>query len=219
MYHVWHTRARQVVLRTVAHGTSRSLPHNSIRLSNRILSPPGSVHPLSQVALSDTMDNWVARPHTLLTVAQALQLQSTRRVQPAYYRVPSSLFVQDEDAHIKGTQVATENLFQDFPGLFPAVAGFPLRFLVSETSHTSVDLTSCTILSSFIHPHTRVYMFWLSDRSPRGEGYCDTSVRTDVSLRLFHTWLRSFTTHVFPRFPVSTLCGSQRLFVLMCIYL
>jgi hypothetical protein len=32
----------------------------SIRLSNRILSPPGSINLLSQVALSDTMDNWVA---------------------------------------------------------------------------------------------------------------------------------------------------------------
>jgi hypothetical protein len=50
--------------------------NNSIRLSNRILSPPGSVNPLSRVALSDTMDNWVARQHTLLTVARAHQLQS-----------------------------------------------------------------------------------------------------------------------------------------------
>ena len=32
----------------------------SIRLSNRILAP-GSANPTSQVALSDTMDNWVAR--------------------------------------------------------------------------------------------------------------------------------------------------------------
>ena len=53
----------------------------------------------------------------------------------------------------------TENLFQDFPGLFPASAGFPLRFLVSETSHTSVVLTLCASLSSFIHPFTRTYMF------------------------------------------------------------
>jgi len=48
---------------------------------------------------------------------------------------------QYEDAHTKRTQVATESLIQDFPGLFAAVEGFPLRFLVSETSHTSVDLT------------------------------------------------------------------------------
>jgi len=38
--------------------------NNSIRLLNRILSPPDSVNRLSQVALSDTMDNWVARQHT-----------------------------------------------------------------------------------------------------------------------------------------------------------
>ena len=49
--------------------------NNSIRLSNRILAP-GSANPTSQVALSDTMDNWVARQHTLLQVAQAHQHQS-----------------------------------------------------------------------------------------------------------------------------------------------
>ena len=48
----------------------------SIRLSARILAPPGSNTPGSQVALSDTLNNWVARQHTLLTVAQAYQLQS-----------------------------------------------------------------------------------------------------------------------------------------------
>ena len=46
--------------------------NNSIRLSNRILAP-GSANPTSQVALSDTMDNWVTRQHTLLQVAQAHQ--------------------------------------------------------------------------------------------------------------------------------------------------
>jgi hypothetical protein len=34
--------------------------NNSIRLSNRILAS-GSANPTSQVALSDTRDNWVAR--------------------------------------------------------------------------------------------------------------------------------------------------------------
>jgi hypothetical protein len=48
---------------------------NSIQLSNRILAP-GSANPTSQVALSGTMDNWVARQHTLLQVAQAHQHQS-----------------------------------------------------------------------------------------------------------------------------------------------
>ena len=48
--------------------------NNSIRLSARILAPPGSNTPGSQIALSDTLDNWVARQHTLITVAQAHQL-------------------------------------------------------------------------------------------------------------------------------------------------
>jgi transposase InsO family protein len=49
--------------------------NNSIRLSNRILAP-GSANPTSRVALSDTMDNWVARQNTLLQVAQVHQHQS-----------------------------------------------------------------------------------------------------------------------------------------------
>ena len=49
--------------------------NNSIRLSNRILTP-GSANRTSQVALSDTMDNWVAQQHTLLQVAQDHQHQS-----------------------------------------------------------------------------------------------------------------------------------------------
>ena len=43
--------------------------------SNRILAP-GSANPTSQVALSDTMDTWVARQHTLLQVTQAHHHQS-----------------------------------------------------------------------------------------------------------------------------------------------
>ncbi len=44
--------------------------NNSIRLSNRTLAP-GSANPTCRVALSDTMDNWVERQHTLLQIAQA----------------------------------------------------------------------------------------------------------------------------------------------------
>ena len=40
---------------------TKLLLNKSIRLSNRILSPPDSLNPLSQKELSDTMDNWVAR--------------------------------------------------------------------------------------------------------------------------------------------------------------
>ena len=64
-----------MVIRAVTHGTTyyehcrdgvtpaELILNNSIRLSNRILAP-GSANPTSQVALSDTMDNWVARQHT-----------------------------------------------------------------------------------------------------------------------------------------------------------
>ena len=63
-----HLRARQVVLRTVT--PAELILNNSIYLSARILAPPGSNTPGSQVALSDTLYSWVARQHTLLTVAQ-----------------------------------------------------------------------------------------------------------------------------------------------------
>jgi hypothetical protein len=36
-----------------------------ILLSNRILSPPGSDNATSQVALSDTMNRWIARQHAV----------------------------------------------------------------------------------------------------------------------------------------------------------
>ena len=45
---------------------------------------------------------------------------------------------QDAIPDPQRAQVVTENLFQDFPGLFQARLVSPLRFLVSETSHTSV---------------------------------------------------------------------------------
>jgi hypothetical protein len=58
-----------------------------------------------------------------------------------------------QDARIfltQRTQVVTENLFQDFPRHFPNRDWFPLRFLVSETSHTSVYLlcVSCHVIYS-----------------------------------------------------------------------
>ena len=45
---------------------------------------------------------------------------------------------QDAIPDPQRAQVVTENLFQDFARLFQARLVFPLRFLVSETSHTSV---------------------------------------------------------------------------------
>ena len=63
-------RKRRTVLSSVP-----IILNNSIRLSNRILAP-GSANPTSRVALSGTMDNWIARQHTLLQVALAHQHQS-----------------------------------------------------------------------------------------------------------------------------------------------
>ena len=45
---------------------------------------------------------------------------------------------QDAIPDSQRTLVVTENLFQDFSRLFQSRLFFPLRFLVSETSHTSV---------------------------------------------------------------------------------
>jgi hypothetical protein len=52
------------------------------------------------------------------------------------------------------TQVVTENLYQDFPRLFQVRLVFPLRFLVSETSHTSIYLLRETSHTSI---HTSVF--------------------------------------------------------------
>jgi len=70
----------QRIMKTVEKTSTEVTPaelilNNSIRLSNRILAP-GCANSTSQVALSDTMDTWVARQHTLLQVAQAHQHQS-----------------------------------------------------------------------------------------------------------------------------------------------
>ena len=95
-----------------------------------------------------------------------------------------------EDAHSTGAQVATENLSQDFPRLFP---------LVSETSHTFVDHTSHATLSSFIHPHTLCIHVLIVWPISKGEGYCDTAVRTKyvlpVTSPVSHLTQTSFTTH------------------------
>ena len=54
--------------------------NNSIRRSNRILSLPGSVNLLSQVVLSDTIDNWVQRLHSLLQSDRHLLVDDDPRI-------------------------------------------------------------------------------------------------------------------------------------------
>ena len=59
-------------------------------------------------------------------------------------------------------------IFLDFSQ--PYLGWFSLRFLVSETSHTSMDHTR---MPPWAHSFTLTlcaYMFWLSDRSPRKMG-------------------------------------------------
>ena len=49
---------------------------HSIRLTSHIMSPVNSSIDSSDTSLSDRMDEWVSRQHTLLVVAQETQLQS-----------------------------------------------------------------------------------------------------------------------------------------------
>ena len=49
---------------------------HSIRLTSHIMSPVNSCIDSSDISLSDRMDEWVSRQHTLLVVAQETQLQS-----------------------------------------------------------------------------------------------------------------------------------------------
>ena len=50
--------------------------NNSIRLTERILLPPTQARHSGQIALSDTMDEWVARQSTLVRIARDKQLQT-----------------------------------------------------------------------------------------------------------------------------------------------
>ena len=95
-----------------------------------------------------------------------------------------------EDAHPTGAQVATENLSQDC---------FSLRFLVSETSHTSVDHTSHATLSSFIHPHTLCIHVLTDLQKERGTATLPTySVHTFCTLHKVHSVCSPFTLVVNP---------------------
>ena len=49
---------------------------HSIRLTSHIMSPISNSVDSSDVSLSDRMDEWISRQHTLLVVAQESQLQS-----------------------------------------------------------------------------------------------------------------------------------------------
>ena len=50
--------------------------NNSIRLTERILLPPVVKKLSRQIALSDTMDNWITKQNTLIKVAKDKQLKT-----------------------------------------------------------------------------------------------------------------------------------------------
>ena len=65
----------QRIMNTVEKTSTGVIPadlilNNAIRLEARILAPPPPIGSSQQVALSDTMDEWIARLHTLITVAR-----------------------------------------------------------------------------------------------------------------------------------------------------
>ena len=50
--------------------------NNAIRLQTCILAPPPSIGSSQQVALSDTIDVWIAKRHTLIMISRDTQLAS-----------------------------------------------------------------------------------------------------------------------------------------------
>ena len=71
----------QRIMNTVEKTTTGITPaelilNNSIRLSPHILAAPAARDRSSRVALSDTMDSWIEKQHTLLKAARANQLNS-----------------------------------------------------------------------------------------------------------------------------------------------
>jgi len=85
---------------------------------------------------------------------------------------------EDKDAHTKGTQVAAENLIQDFPGRLSS-QGFSEWNLI----HLRGPYFVYNIRLIHTPKHTCIHV-WLSDQSPRGEGYCNTAVRTKYVLHV-----------------------------------
>jgi hypothetical protein len=92
---------------------------------------------------------------------------------------------QDAIPDPQRTQVVTEYLFQDFPGLFQVRLVFPLRFLVSETSHTSVYLLRVSCMPhSYMCKSLTSFRAWI-DPTSKKEGHCDITARTVLLYVLF----------------------------------
>ena len=87
---------------------------------------------------------------------------------------------QDAIPDPQRTQVVTENLFQDFPRLFQVRVVFPLRVLVSETSHTSAYLLRVLYFSISLAS----FRAWM-DPTSKKEGHCDLIAHTVLLYLLF----------------------------------
>ena len=66
----------QRIMNTVEKISTGVTPAELILNNARILAPPPSIGSSQQVALSDTMDEWIAKQHTLIMVARDTQLAS-----------------------------------------------------------------------------------------------------------------------------------------------
>jgi len=68
-------RIRNAVEKSSTGGTPAELIlNNAIRLQAHMLAPPISLGSLQQITLSDTMDEWISKQHTLIAVAHETQL-------------------------------------------------------------------------------------------------------------------------------------------------
>jgi hypothetical protein len=140
---------------------------------------------------------------------------------------------QDAIPDPQRTQVVTENLFQDFPRLFPSRLVFPLRFLVSETSHTSVYLLRVSCLPHlYFSISLASFRAWM-DPTSKKEGHCDIiahtvllyyctyySVSLTCTVRCVHCTIDIDTLYVLYMFPVSLFptlrFHLQHLFTTLC---
>ena len=64
----------QRIMNSVEKTSTGVTPAEVIWLQARILAPPTSLGSAQQIALSDTMDEWISKQHTLIIVARETQL-------------------------------------------------------------------------------------------------------------------------------------------------
>jgi hypothetical protein len=152
----------QRIMNTVEKTTTGVTPaelilNNSVRLAPRILTPPTARDSTSRVALSDTMDSWIQKQHTLITVAQANQLKSDYHLLVEY------------DPNITEYPVHSYVLFTPPVGrsnkLLPRHCG-PYQVMEKlESIYTIEDLVSGKRITTHIH-NLRPFLFDPERTSP-----------------------------------------------------